>query len=484
MDMKSIKAKRIIIFTVLIMLLSTITVYASSGKASVTSNLTVGQTGSIKLSASAPGGFFQGSVSVADKSVIKVSSTTIFADTGTSDKANPSQTISFTALKAGKTTVTVKFEGESLAGDRFSYNKTFTVNVAGKSASKPKQSTPKPPQIDNTEQEKKTLEQIEKEELANRMKTPLIKEIDVISNSERLKGKSLLLIKPESEKFEYSGELPRNIDKISLKISTIKDDVVLDYPQDITIDQGKGSVEFVIKATQDKLVQEFKIKLTTPEDSKFQINDGTRKLELMVDPYLDTVMEELGFTKVFINKEEPSQGFYYTMDKKNYAVAVDEENNAYVYLLDEKNNPIKEVFLVSNKDKQVFILVNETLDEVDQTLLKGNPYEEQEITISKLLTDLDPTIKFNNRINGWTYDEEAIVTHGLISKDESELVYVDSSSNVKSAFVEFDEIGTISEEIIQYGGYGLWIITLIIFLIYRVTRKPKRRRSRSDAFAE
>ena len=54
------------------MLVSTTVAYAS-GSASVTSSLTVGQTGSIKLSAKAPGGFFQGSVSVSDSSIIKLS---------------------------------------------------------------------------------------------------------------------------------------------------------------------------------------------------------------------------------------------------------------------------------------------------------------------------------------------------------------------------------------------------------------------------
>lgn len=379
--------------------------------------------------------------------------------------------------KPGKTTFTIKgTDGVGVNGDDIFdalAQGSFTITVVEKSASKPKTNTPKPPQLDNTEEEKKTAEELEKEELEKRMKTPLIKEIDVISNSERLKGKSLLSFKPESQKFEYSGDLPRNIDKINLKINTIKDDVKLDYPQNITIDKGKDSVEFVIKATQDKLVQEFKIELKTPEKSSFQIKDGTRKLELLVDPYLDTAMEELGFEKGFINKEEPSKGFYYTMDKNNYIIAADEENNGYVYLLDEKNNPVQEVFLVSNKDNKVSMLVNKTLEEGDERLLNENSYNEHEITISKLLTDIDPTIQFNNKINGWLYDEEAIITHGLVSNDETELVYMDSLSNVKSAFVKFDEVEEISTDLIKYGGYGLWIITLIIFLIYGFRSRGK-----------
>ena len=125
--------------------------------------------------------------------------------------------------------------------------------------------------------------------------------------------------------------------------------------------QDKDSIEFVIKATQDKLVQEFKITLKKPEKSNFQIKEGNKALELIVDPYMDKAMEELGFEKVFINEEDPALGFYFSLDKKNYIIAADKENNGYIYLLDEKNNPVKEVFLVSNKDKKVFMLVNEVL---------------------------------------------------------------------------------------------------------------------------
>jgi hypothetical protein len=69
--MRKNSLKRIIISLIFIMLVSTTVAYAS-GSASVTSSLTVGQTGSIKLSAKAPGGFFQGSVSVSDSSIIKL----------------------------------------------------------------------------------------------------------------------------------------------------------------------------------------------------------------------------------------------------------------------------------------------------------------------------------------------------------------------------------------------------------------------------
>ena len=437
--------------------------------------ITVGDKATIYVDFSNQNYYYRFQLVNSNNGVLSFSNNTTYVE---NSPAGSPKSFTVTAKKPGKSTISVKdidsanYDTEKPAP---AYG-SLTIEVVEKTTKpKPKPSTPKPPQLDNTEQEKKTLEELEKEELAKRMKTPLIKEIDIISNSERLKGKSILSIKPESQKFEYSGELPGNIDNISLKISTIKDDVELEYQPNITIEKDKDSIEFVIKATQDKLVQEFKITLKKPEKSNFQIKEGNKALELIVDPYMDKAMEELGFEKVFINEEDPALGFYFSLDKKNYIIAADKENNGYIYLLDEKNNPVKEVFLVSNKDKKVFMLVNEVLGENDKRLLKGNPYEEQEITISKLLTDSDPTIKFNNKINGWVYDEDAIITHGLVGKEGSELVYMDSLSNVKSAFVQFDEIQKIPSDIIKFGGYGLWIITLIAFIIYGITNPRKSR---------
>ncbi len=467
---KKRKITYMILFLILIIL--PINVYAASISSSINkTSIEVGGTAVITVSVSDSKGMLQ--LKVSNSPNVKVSDKDIVS------MENKVQ-IKVTGVSAGKGSVTISGFGAVDAENRLNINKTYNITVSNKSTSKPKPptskpSTPKAPQLDNTEQEKKTVEELEKEELAQRMKTPLIKEIDIISNSQRLKGKSILSIKPESQKFEYSGELPGNIDNISLKISTIKDDVELEYQPNITIEKDKDSIEFVIKATQDKLVQEFKITLKKPEKSNFQIKEGNKALELIVDPYMDKAMEELGFEKVFINEEDPALGFYFSLDKKNYIIAADKENNGYIYLLDEKNNPVKEVFLVSNKDKKVFMLVNEVLGENDKRLLKGNPYEEQEITISKLLTDSDPTIKFNNKINGWVYDEDAIITHGLVGKEGSELVYMDSLSNVKSAFVQFDEIQKIPSDIIKFGGYGLWIITLIAFIIYGITNPRKSR---------
>lgn len=439
--------------------------------------ITVGDKATIYVDFSNQNYYYRFQLGNSNNGVLSFSNNTTYVE---NSPAGSPKSFTVTAKKPGKSTISVKdidsanYDTEKPAP---AYG-SLTIEVVEKTTKpKPKPSTPKPPQLDNTEQEKKTLEELEKEELAKRMKTPLIKEIDIISNSERLKGKSLLLIKPESQKFEYSGDLPGNIDNISLKVNAIKDDVKLEYQPDISIGKDKDSIEIVIKASQDKLVQEFKIRLKTPEKSAFQVSDGNKKLQQIVDPYMDKAMEELGFDKVFINTENPSLGFYYTIDKKNYIIAVDEENNGYIYLLDEKNNPIREVFLVSNKDKEVFMLINEILEEDDGRLLRGKPYEELEISISRNITDSDPTVQFNNKINGWQYDEDAIITHGLVNKNESELVYMDSFGNVKSAFVEFDELEVIPNSIVKYGGYGLWLITLLIFIIYGVTR-PKKVRAR------
>jgi hypothetical protein len=75
----------------------------------------------------------------------------MWADTGGSETANPSQTISFTALKPGTANIVVEFRGENLAGDGFSYSKTFTVTVKEKPVSPKPQTNPK---VDQTEKDK------------------------------------------------------------------------------------------------------------------------------------------------------------------------------------------------------------------------------------------------------------------------------------------------------------------------------------------
>lgn len=387
----------------------------------------------------------------------------------------------FTPTKVGKQTITVKLDISDSNANLISVpEKKVTVNVVEKpKAPKPKPEKPqsRPPQIDDTEREKaqsqqqKTPEELEREELERRMKTPLIKEIKILSNSERLKGEVLNTIEPESEKFEYSAVLPWNIEDVSLDIRTIKDDVKLDYSKDVSFDPDKDTLEVVIKATQDKLKQEFKLTLRKPEESKFVLKDGSRNLRQIVDSYLDKSMEDLGFEKVLIDKNDPSLGFYYLLNNQRFFVGVEGSQGA-VYLIDDKFQPIREVFLVSNKDKQVSILVNEVLDIEDERTFLDNEYEEHEIVISQLLTDLDPSIKFNNLVGGWFYDEGKIISHAL-DKNDVELVYVDREGNVKSAFVSFDVIPEKGIDIYAIIGFGLWIITSVAFIIYAVRTSKK-----------
>src|SRR5690625_4359244 len=151
-------------------------------------------------------------------------------------------------IKAGKGTVTISGFGAVDLENRLPFNRTFSINVVEKPKApkpKPEKPQPRPPQIDDTEREKaqsqqqKTPEELEREELERRMKTPLIKEIKILSNSERLKGEVLNTIEPELEKFEYSITLPWNIDQVALDISTIKEDVKLDYEKEVTLDPDK-----------------------------------------------------------------------------------------------------------------------------------------------------------------------------------------------------------------------------------------------------
>ena len=327
---------------------------------------------------------------------------------------------------------------------------------------------PKPPQ--------KTPEEIEREKLEERMKTPLIREIGIVSASERLKGVLLETIEPESEKFDYSVTLPRNINDIKLEVRSAQENVEFTYDELVTIEEGKDSLEVVIKAKQDKLEQEFKILLKRPEEAGFVIDRDGKQLKLIVDPYLDKGMAALGFEKMFFSNDDESLGFYYALNGQNFVITADGDNNAYTYLLDGELKPAREVFLVSTSANEVSFLVNEVL-EAEERLLNENPYEEHEIEISKTLTDLDPSIKFNNKVGGWRFDEDSILTHGLRSDGEVELVHLDNLGNVKAAIVSFDKAPDNSIFKWIYLGFGLWIVTLITFIIYVIVKARKTKKA-------
>ncbi|HZJ84555.1 MAG TPA: hypothetical protein VFD02_03260 [Syntrophomonadaceae bacterium] len=390
-----------ILFIFIVLIATPIMINAASGApvklSGSKTTINVGETVTIFVDFSNQNYYYRFSLTNSNNDVLSFSNNTIYVENSVA--GNPMK-FTVKGIKPGSSTIRVKdIDSANYNTEKFApaYG-SLTINVVAKSTSKPQ-----PPQIDNTERDKqqptKSPEELEQEELARRMKTPLIKEIKLISNSTRLKGQLLETIEPTSEKFDYSALLGRNINNITLDIKTIKDDVKLHYDKNVSFQEGKDSLEITIKASQDKLEQNYKLKLEKPQDAKFAINDGPRKLNLMVDNYLDKSMEDLGFEKVLMDGNNPSKGFNYLMNKQRFLVGVDSEDRVFIYL-DEKSGPLREVFLVSDKNNKVSILVNETLPEDDIRTFMESEYENHQITISPLLTDLDPSLEFNNKIGG------------------------------------------------------------------------------------
>ena len=423
-------------------------VEAASSSISGPGTIYVGEQGYISINTNAPGGFFQSNISVKSGSTASINGkNTLLVDTGMDEKASPSGSYLIKGVSEGVTVFSVSVEGSDLNGNKFSDTKTITVTVKNRPPiSRPNNensSSQTGQGLDdgayNSDLPKGESEEERKaRELEERKKVPLIKNVKISSESNRLKGEVVSELNTEDSKFEYGFTLPRGVDAFKLDLTPLNDKVKLDYKQMYKLDAGHDKVDIIVKATDGEISQEFKFQVKKSAESKVAYSFGDRKYTLFNDEILNKNLKEYGFEYKKIENAKDAFDHYFEFNGNRFVLVVDDENNAKWLMIDEKKNVIDEVFIVSDKDKNVTVLVNEVLDEEDDRTYGGNRYEKLEVSLAKDFTDFGFDFVFNNEVYGWINDDNSLFTHAVLKKNNRRLVYLDHDGKSEVAYVAFD----------------------------------------------
>ena len=285
---------------------------------------------------------------------------------------------------------------------------------------------------------KETEEEIKARELESRKKIPLIRNVKISSESNRLKGEVVSELNTEGSKFDYNFTLPRGVDAFKLDLTPLNDKVKLDYKQMYKLDAGHDKVDIIVKATDGEISQEFKFQVKKSAESKVAYSFGDKKYTLFNDEILNRNLKEYGFEYKKIENAKDAFDHYFEFNGNRFVLVVDDENNAKWLMIDEKKSVIDEVFIVSDKDKNVTVLVNEVLDEEDDRTYGGNRYEKLEVSLAKDFTDFGFDFVFNNEVYGWINDDNSLFTHAVLKKNNRRLVYLNHDGKSEVAYVAFD----------------------------------------------
>ncbi|HEY4537462.1 MAG TPA: hypothetical protein VIG45_03280 [Erysipelothrix sp.] len=402
--------------------------------------------------------------------------------------SNPSQSILVTAKNPGTTTFVVSGKGEDLNGTGFTFYEEITIEVYEKKTSNPPsqgvddpsrpgytESKPEPqaPQeteaekAERLEREKKEEEERKKAEIEESKKVPLVSSINVISASDKLNGEVLKTIETESEKFDYEYTLPRRIDAFKLDL---KSDANLDYVKDHKFADGENEKKIVVKAHNDDFEQTINILIKRNTDTYVERKVGDKSLAVYEDELLDALMKEKGFERKTF-KEGDQEVSYFTKGKVNMQLLVDDKNNGQWYLLNDKNEAVKPLAMVLDKDGNVLFIL-EANEEMRKETLHGNKYETKSRDLGKEFANIDKELKIENKYGAWEFADGEIVW-AMNENLEEGLYHIANDGTIKAAVVAFDQVDGKMKNIAL--GTSIALVGLIAANIaYFVVTKTKK----------
>ena len=444
MKNKSVYKSKIFTYALIVIVfsLNIISVNAASASSSMSStSFNVGESATLNLYINDPQGMIEATVKTTG--VLRVNGSTTYK---VAESVN-SVSLKITATGVGSGQVIVDGFALDLNMDDYSLSRTFNIKVNPKPTAKPSNpgtgqglgtgsynsDVPKDETVN-----KETDEERKARELEERKKVPLIKNVKVSSESNRLKGEVVSELNTEDSKFEYGFTLPRGVDAFKLDLTPLNDKVKLDYKQMYKLDAGHDKVDIIVKATDGEISQEFKFQVKKSAESKVAYSFGDRKYTLFNDEILNKNLKEYGFEYKKIENAKDAFDHYFEFNGNRFVLVVDDENNAKWLMIDEKKNVIDEVFIVSDKDKNVTVLVNEMLNEEDDRTYGGNRYEKLEVSLAKDFTDFGFDFVFNNEVYGWINDDNSLFTHAVLKTNNRRLVYLDHDGKSEVAYVAFD----------------------------------------------
>lgn len=405
----------------------------------------------------------------------------------TSSQDDPSKiTLTFKALKVGNATVTVEDRSsENSDGVLLNISQNpISISVTKKPSSGGNDSgggssggntgeglgsgtyNPSLPKGESEEERKAR-------ELEARRKIPLVESIEIISEATRLKGESLGVIETKENTFEYAMVLPRGVDAFKLDLKAIEDSVKLDYTQMYKLDAGHDKVEVRAKATQDEIEQTFIITITKAVESDRVYHFNGIDYRLLNDEILHKTFTDHGLSVHYFDEEKDKTDYYYMVGKNRLILVYDGDNNGKWLLIDESRTVLREVLMVSDKDDNLTLVVNETLAEDDNRTFGGRRYRAIEVELSDVFTDFGYGLNFVNETSGWENDLNSIFTHAIDDEGELRLIYLNDRGESEVAYVAFDEQGFSLDNMVMPVIAGISGISSLGLLVYN--RKQEKR---------
>lgn len=401
----------------------------------------------------------------------------------TTNPNRSSETITVTGVKVGQSVVTFSGTASKGSGEETFNPVSITINVTEVT---PPPSTggntqkPKPPVKDDTEgekggtvqteeQKKKAEEERKKQELEALKKVPLVKEISITSDAEKMNGDVLTTINLVDNTFDYSYKLPRKIDKVKVSVAEVEG-VTLTYDKDVTFGVEEESKRIQVKAVKGEVDQTFNITILhdiTPDTVReVQGKSATVYQDERVSHYLDT----LGLKTV--TPENSEVGSVFEDGNLRLQLLVNEKEEANFYLLDETYQVVEPVSVVLSADSHIIAV--QSSNEITDATLYGSKQIKAEHAAVLTLEEIDPTLNMSKETTYWDIEEGAVF-YGSTASHSEETFILNQDLHISKVVVAFDKINSNQSNLIigLSVALGTLVATNVVYIFTHFIKKRK-----------
>lgn len=487
------KNKILLIFTMILLMipLNTKFVSANSGSISISgpNTLKPGETGNYTLTLSASDtAFFSHNVTVSNGTVLTNQSSSVLGDGESkstkitvSIKAGSDGTMSINANGSAATT------GASPAEFAISGSMKVSVKAPAPNPTPTNPTTPSNPKPTTPTAPSKTPEQIAKEkeeaekaakeaEKAKAQKTPLVSEIKLFSNSVKLYNEMINEVKPEFDKWDYSYNLPKRIDKVFINVKAVDPNTVLTFDETFDFNDIEGNdYTFEVRAKLGDIEQVIKYKIIKDTSVPATVNFNGSDYTILEDELLDKHMvDSSGFKRLTFKDADDKEIAYYEMGSLKLQPVLDGNNKASWVLLDEAFKVVREVVITFDKSNRPFIIFNAP-EEIASKTVQGKSYSDEAIEIQEILNSIDENITWNNAIKSWKLDSGSIL-YGMDDTGKEGNFYLDSEGNIGFAIVTYDEKEAIDYKMWAYISTGVAAVLAASLVSYIIVNNKQKKR--------
>lgn len=393
-------------------------------------------------------------------------------------RSQSTATITFRAISTGPApaNISVSGYGSVVSGDdnefAVSGSKSITVNP------KPTTNRPSTPSVDNNNDKYPSKEELEQRELEARKLVPLVSSFEVVSTSDKRNGEVLTTVESQKEQFEYTYKLPKRIDKFKINLTPTAENVTITGDLEHVFNEGDDPVKTITYTLKDdKIEQTYVIKIEKNTEEMIPVTVDEIGYKIYDDDLLDAYMEGLGFTKTGYPIDENVSSSYFLLESIRLQLLIDNENNAFWYLLDVDNKPVARTVMLSDSKRNI-IFVLEANEELAKERIYDNSYQQHNVTLDEGLLKVDNNLNFEQSVMAWQWDENlAVYARGIDGVDDT---YAIKDGMIKTAVMAFDKTSVMW----QYAAIGFGIlsvllaVTLVAYMVKERRWKKKHLSSR------